>query len=1091
MKHLAPPLIFLLGILLFVAVAASSAQTAYGIILGSITDPSDAAIPGANVRVTNIGTNISNEVSTGAEGGYAVARLIPGQYRVEVSYEGFKTAASPALTLLVNQNLRFDATLEPGTVETVVEVIAVGTLIETDTSSVGKVVENKQIVDLPMVSRNFTDLIVLSPATVTDNGGSLGNEQNSFRTRLSGGGSFIGGGRAGDNAYMIDGVENNDPGFQTPSITPPIDAIQEFRLMNKNYTAEFGGGAAQINIAIKSGTNEVHGTAYEFLRNDVLNARNFFAERDPITGRSKPQLRYNQFGGSIGGPVAKNKLFYFFNYESTRVRTFAPEAARYPSRAQLGGDFSGELPVTDYLTGDQFPNNQVPSSRISAKSQDLLFLFPEPNVPARVGFNTVKTLSRPENVDQYHGRADWLASQKDNLFIRASFSDQDILRRALRPLGGTLDQQKGRNIALAWTRVFSPKLLNEIRIGFSRPISLRAQEGAFDEDIAGSLFRGTDTAPVTFGAPAIGLTDYSGVGSTGNGPLNYLTNSWSFVDSVSYTAGTHKIKIGIDFRNFLFKEVNSFRPRGYIGFTGLFTQNPLNATGNSVADFVQGLPFSAAVNQGEFTSWFHAQVYNLYVQDDWTVSPNLTINWGLRYEYRTPLEEELDRVSIFDPDYPGGRMLTPNQAIVDQLDTPLIGGGASRGLIDPDLNNFAPRIGLAYRPFRDNRTVVRAGYGVFYSTFEFNEYIFSVLNSPWQKTSAVNASLDNPIDFENLFPTADTPIPIAGSMSSLSLDRRNRTPYVQQWNFNIQRELGRDWALEVGYLGSKSTKLATRSVISQGMLTRPGPDPEVFFPYHNFAFILIDRTEGISNYHAGFVRLEKRFGDGFYLSAHHTWSKGLSLASSACSVGNDACLGRQNVWNLRADYGPNSYDVTHRFVFSGIWELPFGRGKRFGTDMPAVADGVLGGWQLNTIYQVQSGFPFSITARDVSGTRSSFFPRADLVGDASGPDPEGAGRVFNRFAFAQPSVGTFGNSGRNILRGEGLNNVDFSLFKNARITERVTAQVRGEFFNVFNHTQFGPFPGSSFSLDPNSQFGVYRRVQQEARIIQLGLKFIF
>ena len=1090
MTHLRTHLTLLIAAMLLTAVPAS-AQTAYGTILGSITDPSAAAIPGASVRVTNIGTNISSEVTTGAEGGYAVPRLIPGQYRVEVSYEGFKTAASPALTLLVNQSLRFDTVLEPGTVETVVEVPAVGTLIETDTSSVGKVVENKQIVDLPMVSRNFTDLIVLSPATVTDNQGALSNEQNSFRTRLSGGGSFIGGGRAGDNTYMIDGVENNDPGFQTPSITPPIDAIQEFRLMNKNYAAEFGGGAAQINIAIKSGTNEIHGTAYNFLRNDVLNARNFFAEEDPITGRSKPQLRYNQFGASVGGPIARNRLFYFFNYEGTRVRTFAPQAARYPTQAQLNGDFSGELPVTDYLTGEQFPNNQVPSARISGKSRDLLFLFPEPNVPARVGFNTVKTLSRPENVDQYHGRTDWLATQKDNLFIRASFSDQDILRRSLRPLGGTLDQQKGRNIALAWTRVFSPQWLNEMRIGFSRPISLRAQEGAFDEDVAGSLFRGTDSAPVTFGAPAIGLADYAGVGSTGNGPLNYLTNSWSFVDAVSYTTGKHKIKAGIDFRNFLFKEVNSFRPRGTVSFTGLFTQNPQNATGNSVADFVLGLPFAAAVNQGEFTSWFHAQVYNLYLQEDWTVSPSLTINWGLRYEYRTPLEEELDRVSIFDPDYPGGRMLTPNQAIVDQLNTPLIGGGASRGLIDPDLNNFAPRVGLAYRPFGDNRTVVRAGYGVFYSTFEFNEYIFSVLNAPWQKTSAVNASLESPIDFENLFPTADTPIPIAGAMSSLSLDRRNRTPYVQQWNFNVQRELGQNWALEVGYLGSKSTKLATRSVISQGMLIRPGPDPEVFFPYHNFAFILIDRTEGISNYHAGFVRLEKRFRDGFYFNAHHTWSKGLSLASSACSVGNDACLGRQNVWNLRADYGPNSYDVTHRFVFSAIWELPFGRGQRFGADMHPVADRILGGWQVNTIYQVQSGFPYSIRARDVSGTRSSFFPRANLVGDPHGRDAEDPEREFNRFAFGQPGEGTFGNSGRNILRGEGLNNVDFSLFKNARLTERVTLQVRAELFNLLNHTQFGPFPGSSFSLDPNSQFGVYRGVLQEARIIQMGLKFIF
>ena len=558
----------------------------------------------------------------------------------------------------------------------------------------------------------------------------------------------------------------------------------------------------------------------------------------------------------------------------------------------------------------------------------------------------------------------------------------------------------------------------------------------------------------------------------------------------SETSSAHPHRTGQDFRDFLFKEVNSYRPRGSISFTGLFTTNPDNATGNSVADFVLGLPFSGAVNQGEFTSWFHAQVYNLYVQDDWTVNPRFTINWGLRYEYRTPLEEELDRVSIFDPEHPGGRMLTPNQAIVDKLSTPLIAGGVSRGLVDPDLNNFAPRIGFAYRPFGDNRTVVRTGYGVFYTTFAFNEYIFSVLNVPWQKTSAVNATLEDPIDFDNLFPVAETAVPVAGTISSLSLDRGNRTPYVQQWNFNIQRELGENWALEVGYLGSKGTKLAIRNFPSQGRLVRPGPNPEVVFPYHNFSFILIDRTEGISNYHAGFIRLEKRFRDGFYFNAHHTWSKGLGIASGVSGLGNDTS-GRQNVWNLRSDYGPNSYDVTHRFVFSGIWDLPFGRGKRFGSDLPAAADFILGGWQVNTIYQVQSGFPFSIKARDVSGTRSSYFPRANVVGDPSTTDPDDPNRVFNRFAFAQPTEGTFGNSGRNIIRGEGLNNVDFSLFKNARITERVNAQIRAEFFNLFNHTQFGPFPGDSFSLDPASSFGVYRRVQQEARIIQIGLKFIF
>jgi hypothetical protein len=363
-----------------------------------------------------------------------------------------------------------------------------------------------------------------------------------------------------------------------------------------------------------------------------------------------------------------------------------------------------------------------------------------------------------------------------------------------------------------------------------------------------------------------------------------------------------------------------------------------------------------------------------------------------------------------------------------------------------------------------------------------------VLNPPWAKTYAATGALASPINFGGMFPEAPTPAPVAGSISSLTVNPTSRTPYMEQWNLDVQRELTADWVVDVGYQGSGSTKLDDRSTPYQGQLM---PDGKVVYHYPNFGFMLLTQNDGRSNYNALTMRVEKRFSHGYYFDAHYTWSKGMGLTSSECGVGTDACFGQQNYWDRNADYGPLSYDVTNQFVLSGIYELPFGRGERFGSAIAPALDKLLGGWQLNGIYQIQSGFPFSIYAVDVSGTNSSAFPRADVVGNPHASDLVDPTRVFNRYAFAQPAAGTFGNSGRNILRGDGLNNVDLSLFKNERLSERFTLQFRTEWFNAFNHTQFGPFPGTSFSVDPSVAFGKYLSTQHDARIIQMALKLIF
>lgn len=384
-------LIVFLGLFVFVCSSPLTlqAQTAYGRILGLVTDSSGAVVANAIVTVTNLGTNVSSQVKSSAAGDYDVPNLIPGKYQVSVEVPGFKKFVASDLVLLVDQNLRVDATLQPGAATTTVEVVAKGQMINTDSSTVGKVVENKEIIDLPLVSRNFMQLASLSPGTIVDNAGVLGSEESSFRSTLSGGGLWVGGGRASSNGYMIDGVENNDPGFQTPSITPPIDAIQEFKLMSKNYSAEFGGGAVQLNIAIKSGTNSLHGTAYDFLRNDALDGTDDFAVKDPLTGKSKPQLRYNQFGFSVGGPIVlpkllngRNKLFFFGDFEGIRQRSYTSDFGRWPTANELGGNFTGDAPIYNPLTGEQFSGNQIPGGMIDAKTKQILALnlFPTPNV---------------------------------------------------------------------------------------------------------------------------------------------------------------------------------------------------------------------------------------------------------------------------------------------------------------------------------------------------------------------------------------------------------------------------------------------------------------------------------------------------------------------------------------------------------------------------------------------------------------------------------------------------------------------------------------------------------------------------------------
>lgn len=1078
------------------------AQSSFGTIVGRVVDQSDAVVPNAPVEVKDTATGVISRTVTQGDGNYVVINLVPGPYEVSVTLKGFKKTIAIG-TLVANQRLEMNLTLLAGNVTETVQVSATGQLLDTQSAAITTFINSQQISDLPLSSRNFSQLLVLSPATLATGqtfggmGSFVGGDQSTYRSHLSGGETFVGGNQGSSNQYLIDGVDDNDPSFQTPTITPSIDAISGIRLMNKNYPAAYGGSASQINIATKSGTNQYHGTLYEFFRNDFLDATNFYSVRDPISGRVKPVLRYNQFGGSLGGPITipkiingHDRLFFFFNYEGTRSHSVSSGFGLYPTPAELNGDFSADPTIYNPATGQPFPNNQIPTTDFNSTAAKIIQMgaFPTPNVTNNAQYNYAKRLTNPDDIDQYLARVDAHISSHDSLFVRWAASSQSIATPSLDAFGSSTYKQQGKNLAVSYTHIFSPNLVNEFRAGLNRPIALSQSDSAFGPDLAGSLFKGVDTAPATYGFPYMTFANFA-IGAPPNAPLDYYTTDSSLADNLTFIRGAHTLEVGAAVRKLFFKEINATVPRGNLGFSGIFTSGPSNSSGNSIADFLLGLPQNASVNQGNNTAWYNSHGWAFFGQDHWKVTPRLTLDLGVRYEYLAPFQEEHNNVSNVDFSFPGGRYVTPNAAAAAAANSPLIGVIKSRNIVQPDRNNFSPRFGFAFQAHP--HTIVRGGYGIFYNTLEYNEYFFPTLNAPFQKSAAV---ANSPVDYPNnvtdtmdqLFPIASTPAPIPGGSVAYSLGTNDRTPYVQNWNLNVEQQIGSTAVLEMGYIGSESTHTQYRSLPDQGIITTPGGVPTVTFPYPNFLLIIQTIAGQSSNYNAGYVRFTKRFDRGFSLEGNYTWSKAMGISSAPGLLGTFQGF-PQNSHDPLGDYGALSFDATNNFVLSGIWQLPFGRNASFANKLPSGLNYIVAGWQLNGIYSARSGFPFGIVALDFSGTISGN-PRANQVGNPHAKDPQDPTLAFNRSAFAQPDFYTFGDSRSDALRGKGLSNLDISLFKNNQINERLNVQLRLESFNALNKAQIGPFPGF---VEYQSNFGVYQGLQHDARILQLAAKIIF
>ena len=1030
------------GRLLALCVLALWSVTAYsqiitGTIQGTITDKTGAILPGVSVTVRNVDTNLSRNTLTNETGNYVVPLLPVGRYEVTAEYQGFTTQVKSGIDLQVEQKANINFLLEVGQMSERILVTESAPLVQADTASVGSVVDSQKIVELPLNGRLFSQLALLVPATTTlPAGDSMGIPQR--------GGFSVAGNRQAANNFLIDGIDNNDISINIASVKPSVDQIQEFKIQSGTYSSEFGrGGGAQINVITKSGGNELHGTGYGFLRSEKLDARNFFDK----PASPKPAFSRKQFGGTLGGPIRKDKTFFFGSYEGLRLKQGITRTAIVPLPAMRNGDFSSMLPGTvirDPLTGTPFPNNVIPANRIDPSGKAMAALFPDPNLSG-TGSNFVSSPSDTNNWNLWSVRIDQKLSDNNSLFGRINSDNLndliafDPFNPTNLPGFGRINPITAENIGIVDTHVFTPTLINELRLGYGYLRENKAQQNRGNDATEKILgITGTSRDPNHFGYPRIDITGFGTVGEPTNEPQDRRVHTYHYYDSVVAVQGNHTWKLGVDVRRMLNNFNFNSTVRGQFQFTGRYS-------GYGLADALLGYPQVVSLNRGNTQRYFRATSYNWFVQHDWKYSRRIALNMGLRYEINTPPIEKDNIVSNFNPK-------------TSQIEFP--GKDIPRGIFNTDKNNFGPRLGLAYNLSDDGKTIIRAGYGIYYNQQTWSAVLTGSAQSiPFVLSNTWNADATRPnITLRDPFPSG-----AIGRPSLFSQDHDFRSAYMQQYSFGIQRELPYNMVAEVSYLGNKATKLDVARPINQ---PRPGTGANGR-PFPAYANLSQTRSSADSNYNAMILRAEKRFSNGLTFLASETWSKTIGDAGSPDMLNESLGRGLLDIHN------------RHRLTANFVYQIPF---LNKGDD---IASKLIGGWQVSGVFTLRSGQ--AVTPR-LTQDRSQTFLLADrpnIIGDwkAANPDPT---QWWNKAAFALPPALSFGNAGTGVLVGPGLKQLDLSLGKNFRLNEARRFEFRAEFFNFTNHPNFYR-PETAFD---NANFGVVSQAL-ESRQIQFGLKFVY
>jgi outer membrane receptor protein involved in Fe transport len=1097
--------------------ALLNAQVDMATIVGTVQDASGAVVPAAAVTARELNTNISTSTKADASGNFVITPLKIGRYVVTVEAAGFKQEARSGIDLQVQDRLKVNFTLQVGAITDTVNVDAQTPLIQTETSSLGNVIGTRQITDLPLNGRDYTQLATLTAgvAKITENGGGINGATTA--TNGNAGGSFsVNGNRGNLNNFMLDGIDNNSNDNAGNVLQTSVDAIEEFKVQTSNYSAEFGrSGGAVINATIKSGTNQFHGTAFEFLRNSALDARGFF---EPAN-QPKAPLKQNQFGVTLGGPIRRNKTFFFGDYQGTQVRAAKTLFSTVPTSGEAGGNFSGILgdqvgvdalnrPVYNNeifdpastrnvngsvvrdgfgfnsATGLPIPGaaNVIPASRLDRVSHAVALLYPAANVGGAQANNYIVNAPGSDKINQMDVRVDHILSPKQQIFGRFSFSQRTRFQTP--PLPGLADGgnygtgnyfEGPRGLAIAHTFIVDPTKVNEVRLGWSRN-HYRDNIPSYGQNYPqGDLaVPGVPNNSSVNGITLFQPNAYSRLGEPGYTPTISTSQEFQQSDTLSINIGKHSIKLGAQFRQSQFNLFQVGQPRGRFGFTGQFTSDSPSSgdgSGNGLADMLLGLPTTSSIST--LTYFGNRQkIYGGFIQDDVKLTPTLTLNLGLRYDYTSPIKEAHNRQSSFD--FSTGQIIVAGQ------------NGASEGLTKVDKADFAPRVGLAWSPFGGGKTVFRSAYGRFFSYQEIRtgDPLQLAYNLPFFfEPSFVSDGLTPVLTVSGGFPSLD---PRNAKLAGItSIDKRLHAPVTDQWSFGIQRQLPGSVLFEVDYVGSKASHLQVLVDHNQDPIPGPG-DVQSRRPYSQYGPFTSIENHGNSTYQSLQLKAEKRLSSGLMFLSAFTYSKSINDQPEICCNGPWP----QNSYNLKSEKGLSDFDERFRWVSSFDYELPLGKGKRF-LNSSRVADLALGGWHVGSILTVRTGFPFSpLMGYDPSNTGSNGLLRTDRSANGNLPsDKRSPDLWFDINAFPLPAPYTFGNAGKNILVGPGEVATDLSIRKVFNVTERYKVEFRGEAFNALNHAVFAQ--PDNYITDGPGAAGVITSTVIPQRQLQFALKLHF
>jgi hypothetical protein len=1126
-------------VLTLVAAAPGAAQVTTGTIVGTISD-SNGVIPRANVTIREVNKGTSDSYVTDDTGSFTAPFLSPGTYTVEVNVSGFKKWVREGVVLQVNQRARVDVALEVGGIEETTTVTAEAPLLRTDSSEVGTVIEERAIKELPLNGRNFATLVYLTPGITPGQAGENLSGASTFNPRGASNFNALGH-QANANAWLIDGIDNNEYSFNTVIIAPSVEQVREFKVLSGVFSAEFGRGAGVVSVATKSGSNTLHGTAFEYVRNDAFDARNFFVRKvaqpdGRLVVDPKPPLDRHQFGGAVGGPLVipalydgHNRTFFFADYAGLKEARGQVFVNTVPTAQTRRGDFSdfrdanGNLiliydPLTTRLNPnfnpaqpvsasnpqflrDPFAGNVIPTNRLNTVGMNVAGIYPLPNGPGNFN-NYTSTVNRDTTDNVFSGRIDHRFSDKDSFFGRFNWGkfkldapqgqaacclptpSEAAARFDLGPFVAGIQNTRltTHGAAFNYSRVISPSLVNELRVGYAKTIPFTFQSD-FGVNAAESLgIRGINVTEFTSGLPNINVPDLTGIsGGPAFLPVNPKQFHWQIEDALVWIRGRHQLKFGYRLVDRYPSPFTNTDTRGTINFGRNYTNNPVTNTGGSgIASLLTGYINSAARGFLLEPYTLRTKEHGMFIQDDFKMSGRLTINAGLRYEIFRAETEENNKIVNFDP---------VNLRLIYAGED----GASSSVNKKTQYGNFAPRIGLTYDLFGDASTILRTGFAITY--FPEQPSASNMIGQQVPYTISQNVSFaTNPTDFTAVR-TIDSPFPPiaqvkprttaelqAANPRVLGHSFENETPYAEQWHFGIDRRLFTALAVELIYAGSAGKHIIycyNPNEVQPGIGSQESR--RLLQPLNRLNNIVQCDPRNRSTYHSGQLKVTQRFHNGLQLLGSYTYGKALDYGGSAAS-GGGAVGNPQTVTNLQAGHGPAGFDVRHRAVISGVYELPWGPGRRWASD--GLLGAVVGGWQVAGIATFTTGRPFTVFMQTGVNNGAPSWP--NRIGSGKQDEPS-VDLWYNPRDFVAPPANTYGDSGRGILYGPGHINFDTSLSKRFTVIGRSNVEFRWDAFNLFNHPGFG-FPNQNFD-SPTA--GRITTTVVDNRSMQFSLKFNF